>query len=71
VINAALPPTSGSVEAPSPSAPVSSADFATTLRDFTELGDAQLKRFSRLNAMLRSDRPAYRDRLGGRSWLVW
>jgi hypothetical protein len=70
-IDAAVPRTSGSPDAPSASAAATSADFAATLRSFTDLGDEQMKRFSRLNALLRVDRPAYPDRVGCRSWLAW
>ena len=59
------------MEEPSTSAPVTSASFAATLRDFAELDEKQLRRFSRLNAMLRTDRPAYPDLKGCRSWLAW
>jgi hypothetical protein len=70
-IDAAVPRTSGTSDAPSKSAPVTSADFGATLRSFTDIGEEQMKRFSRLNALLRVDRPAYPDRLGCRSWLAW
>ncbi len=70
-IDAAQPTSSGPSDAPSPTGPLTGADFAATLRDFTELDDKQVRRFARLNAMLRSDRPAYPDLVGCRSWLVW
>ena len=70
-IDAAQPTTIGPSEPPNPSGALTRADFAATLRDFTELDDKQVRRFARLNAMLRSDRPAYPDLVGCRSWLVW
>ena len=70
-IDAAQPTTSGPSDAPSHSGPLTGAAFAATLRNFTELDDKQLRRFARLNAMLRTDRPAYPDLVGCRSWLVW
>ena len=48
-----------------------SADFASTLRNFIDIEEHQVRRFSRLNAMLRSDRTAYPDPVGCRSWLAW
>jgi hypothetical protein len=70
-IEAASPPTSGPSAAPSATASLTGADFAATLRDFTELDAKVVRRFARLNAMLRTDRPAYPDLVGCRSWLVW
>jgi hypothetical protein len=68
-IEAAQPRTSATPVAPSES--LSGADFAAALRDFTDQDDSVLKRFARLNACLRTDRPAYPDRADCRSWLVW
>jgi hypothetical protein len=70
-VDAASPRKSGSVDEPKTSAPITSASFAETLRDFAELDEKQLRRFSRLNALLRADRPAYPDLVGCRSWLAW
>jgi hypothetical protein len=71
-IEATTPSSNGPRETPDSSGPVTRADFAATLRDFTELDDTHVaKRFARLNAMLRTNRPAYPDPVGCRSWLVW
>ncbi len=70
-IDAAQPTSNGLPDAPHPSGSIVRADFAATLRDFTELDDNQRGRFARLNALLRTDRPAYPDPVGCRSWLVW
>ena len=69
-IEAASPATTGIIDSPDVG-PVTRADFAATLRDFTEQDETYTKRFARLNAMLRTDRPAYPDPVGCRSWLVW
>jgi hypothetical protein len=70
-IEAIRPTTSGPVEAPQAAEPLSGASFAAALRDFTEMDENRGTRFARLNAMLRTDRPAYPDLKGCRSWLVW
>jgi hypothetical protein len=70
-IDAVGPSTNGLPEAPQSAEPLSGASFAAALRDFTEHDDSHGRRFARLNAMLRTDRPAYPDPLGCRSWLVW
>ena len=71
-IEAAPRPTSGPSEAPNSTASLTAAaDFAAALRDFTGLDEKQGKRFARINAFLRVDRPAYPDPVGCRSWLAW
>jgi hypothetical protein len=70
-IDAVGPTTSGPLEAPQAGEPLSGAGFAAALRDFTEMSEQHGHRFARLNAMLRTDRPAYPDLKGCRSWLVW
>jgi hypothetical protein len=70
-IEAVGPATIGPVEAPHAAEPLSGAGFAAALRDFTEMDETKGGRFARLNAMLRTDRPAYPDLKGCRSWLVW
>jgi len=70
-ITAAPPSADGIPEAPTATAPVSGAGFAAALRDFSELDEQLVKRFARINAMLRVGPPAYPDLVGCRSWLVW
>jgi hypothetical protein len=70
-IDAVRPSSNGTPEAPNAAEPLSGASFAAALRDFTEMDSDRGGRFARLNAMLRTDRPAYPDLKGCRSWLVW
>ena len=70
-VTAAPPSTDGTLEAPTPTGSATGADFAAALRDFSELDETHVKRFARINAMLRVGPPAYPDPVGCRSWLVW
>jgi hypothetical protein len=53
---------------------LSAADFAATLRQFTDdEGDrpSLIQRFARLNMALRTERSPYADSAGSRTWWAW